>query len=146
MMSLYMYFSKCCQVFRKQWFTQVISQVKSTDFTKDSFVVLIFFAEYCFTDSISLIFVMEISIISIAILNILVLKTTYIFFLFPLQIKTGILLLPKLLNCDVSNHYVPVKRCYFLIVNTEALGISFKKYRNKLLTCLYTHECPDNSP
>ena len=89
---------------------------------------------------------MEISIISIAILNILVLKTTYIFFLFPLQIKTGILLLPKLLNCDVSNHYVPVKRCYFLIVNTEALGISFKKYRNKLLTCLYTHECPDNSP
>ena len=75
---------------------------------------------------------MEISIISIAILNILVLKTTYIFFLFPLQIKTGILLLPK--------------RCYFLIVNTEALGISFKKYRNKLLTCLYTHECPDNSP
>ena len=96
MVSLYMYFSKCCQVFRKQWFSQVISQVKSTDFTKDSFVIPIFFAEYCFTDSISLIFVMEISIISIVILNILVIKTTCTLFLFPLQIKTGILLMSYL--------------------------------------------------
>ena len=98
--TLYMCFSKYYHFFIKQWFSPVILQVKSGKDLKRGFNTDFFFADYRCTDSISLIFVMEISIILITmqvlILSILVLQTPCILFTYLLQIKSGILLRSRL--------------------------------------------------